>query len=244
MTGFRHGRPRRSAGFTLVELMISLVLSLIVMGSLIELYLSNTQAVRFQESMLRVQENGRFAIDLISRTARMAGYDDPDTAFNVSSPSILGTETSTGAMLDLTGLKTSGDTLGIRFEGGTQIRDCQGQAVAAGAQAANVLAISTANQLVCGTAAGAGLPLAEGIEDIEVLYGLDPDSDGIANRYVAAGNVGNWNQVVTMQVAILVHSVSDALFEPNTVCIGCSVFTGTSDRLIRVEFHSTIGVRN
>jgi prepilin-type N-terminal cleavage/methylation domain-containing protein len=69
-------RYQRSApgGFSLIELMISLTLGLLVLGMVLTVYLSSMNAYLFQNGVLRVQENGRFAVDVLSRTVRMAGY--------------------------------------------------------------------------------------------------------------------------------------------------------------------------
>ncbi|MGC9456384.1 MAG: PilW family protein [Halothiobacillaceae bacterium] len=69
-------RNKRSAqsGLTLIELMIALVLGLIIVAGVIQLFLSSKQAYRLQESMSRVQETGRYALEVMSRDIRQAGY--------------------------------------------------------------------------------------------------------------------------------------------------------------------------
>lgn len=249
----RHRDFKRTGadGFTLLELLIALVLGLIVMSILIWLYLSNTQAALFQTGVLRVQENGRFAIDMISRSARMIGYDDPTTATTLTSPVVSGTDGSGSTLLTVSNLKPFADTLVVRYEGGTDIRDCRGTEVAAENEVTNFYAVTTDNNLVCATANGNELTLAEGVEDVQILYGEDVSGDGIANRYVSAASVTSWNNIVTVQVALLVNSVATALpalFDsdgnPDGVCIGCTLFATVNDQLIRGEFITTINIRN
>ena len=70
------GRPApRSAvrGLTLVELMISMMLGLLVVGSASAIFISNRQTYRATEGLGRVQENGRMAFELMSRDLREAG---------------------------------------------------------------------------------------------------------------------------------------------------------------------------
>jgi type IV pilus assembly protein PilW len=214
------------------------------MGTLIGLYLSNTQSARFQGAVLRVQENGRFAIDMISRTARMAGHNPDSEDVVITTPLVKGTTSTTGTIITQTGLKTGADTLGVRFQGGTKIRDCRGALVSSTSWVSNQFAVDSSSNLICSTGTNNGTTLAEGVEDMRVWYGLDLTADGYANRYVQAGNVGDWSQVVTIRVAILVNSVSNALIVADNVCLGCSVFNGSTDNLIRAEFQSTIDVRN
>lgn len=242
---------RNCRGFSLVELMISLVVGFIAMAVLLGIYLSNTSTARFHSAVLKVQENGRFAIDVIGRTARMAGYDDPMTTTEVPAPLIEGSNNAGGAQISQTGLKPDAHTLSIRYEGGIDIRDCQGQSVAADDWVTNMYAISTDDNLVCATLTNnSGLvsdaiTLAEGVEDMRVIYGLDIDATGDINRYVRAQAVSDWSQVRSLRVALLVNSIDTVLLKDDDVCLGCRVFNGTpDDRLVREEFQTTIEVRN
>ena len=61
-------------GFTLVELMVSSVISSIIMLGVVSLYSSSRKGHKTNESLARIQENMRFATDMISKDIRMAGY--------------------------------------------------------------------------------------------------------------------------------------------------------------------------
>lgn len=61
-------------GFTVIELMIALVLGLIIIGGVLTVFLSNSQTFRTNEALSRIQENGRFAIDLLGTDLRHAAY--------------------------------------------------------------------------------------------------------------------------------------------------------------------------
>lgn len=65
---------RRQGGMTLIELMISLVIGLMVLGALLVVYLGSRAAYRSSDSLARVQESGRFAIEFIAQDARMSGF--------------------------------------------------------------------------------------------------------------------------------------------------------------------------
>jgi len=67
-------RKDRQHGFTLVELMVAMVLGLLLMGGVIQMYTANRQTYRVSEGVSRIQENARYAIAMIQREARMAGY--------------------------------------------------------------------------------------------------------------------------------------------------------------------------
>lgn len=63
----------RQSGLSLIELMISMVLGLLVVGGAIGVFLSNQRTYRTTESLARVQENARVAFELMAREVREAG---------------------------------------------------------------------------------------------------------------------------------------------------------------------------
>ena len=75
MSKHMHSIPTRArqAGVSLIELMISLVLGLLVVGAAIGVFATNKQTYRATQSLGRVQENGQVAFELLSRDIREAG---------------------------------------------------------------------------------------------------------------------------------------------------------------------------
>lgn len=69
---FGPGRAQR--GLTLVELLVSVTLGLLIIGSVLYVYLGSRGAFRSTKSTSRVQEAGRFGLDAIARDLRQAGY--------------------------------------------------------------------------------------------------------------------------------------------------------------------------
>jgi len=65
---------KNQAGLTLVELMVSLVLSLVLLGGVIQMFVSNKQGYQLSDELARMQESARFASFLLERDLRMAGY--------------------------------------------------------------------------------------------------------------------------------------------------------------------------
>lgn len=61
-------------GFGLVELMIAMTLGLILLGGIGYLYIGSRGAFRTTDNLSRIQENARFALDMMGRDIRMAGY--------------------------------------------------------------------------------------------------------------------------------------------------------------------------
>lgn len=65
---------RRYAGFSLIELLTSVVLSLVVLGGVLSVFSSTRGTSEKIEELSRLQEAGRFALDEIARDLREAGY--------------------------------------------------------------------------------------------------------------------------------------------------------------------------
>lgn len=72
-THSRHGNHRQS-GLGLVEIMVAIVVGLIVLDGVLQIYLNSNQTYRMQENQSRIQENGRFALQFMTKDLRAAGY--------------------------------------------------------------------------------------------------------------------------------------------------------------------------
>jgi type IV pilus assembly protein PilW len=64
----------RQHGLSLVELMVSVAISVGLVSSLVYVYVGSRGAYRANEALARVQESGRFALEWIARDLRQAGY--------------------------------------------------------------------------------------------------------------------------------------------------------------------------
>jgi type IV pilus assembly protein PilW len=65
---------RREAGMTLIELMVALAIGLFLLLGAITVYLQSRQTFQVNESIARLQENGRFALDALEPDIRMGHY--------------------------------------------------------------------------------------------------------------------------------------------------------------------------
>lgn len=93
--------------------------------------------------------------------------------------------------------------------------------------------------------------LVQGIENMQILYGLDNSgSNGIADIYVQADNVlvnttANWQKVVTVRLILRMRSVNP-VYNENVDYPVFEGVTGTngSDRFMRQTVSTTIQIRN
>lgn len=72
--------------------------------------------------------------------------------------------------------------------------------------------------------------LVEGIENLQVLYGVDTDNDGVPNRYRTVQNVVDAADVRTLRISITANSVNPV--------------NDVGDGLLRRTFTNTVALRN
>ncbi len=104
------------------------------------------------------------------------------------------------------------------------------------------------------TAVYAAQELIEGVESMQILYGLNLDNDykKTVGAYVSANLVENWASVVSVRVSLLIQSVEDSLVaSPQPYTFNGVVYDGSAgngslpaDRRLRRVFTSTITLRN
>ena len=88
--------------------------------------------------------------------------------------------------------------------------------------------------------------IAEGIEDLQMTYGVDRDGDKTANIYQTAAEVNDnteWSNVVSVRSAMLINTVEDV--NPTVQAYSFNGSTQTpEDRLLRKEWGSYVALRN
>ncbi|WP_053980447.1 PilW family protein [Marinagarivorans algicola] len=65
---------KKARGFSLIELMISILIGLIILNGVIQIVVNSKRSFLDNQEVSQIQENARFAIDILSRELRMAGY--------------------------------------------------------------------------------------------------------------------------------------------------------------------------
>jgi type IV pilus assembly protein PilW len=358
------------AGFSLVELMVALTLSLILMAGALSILYSTKLTSAENERVARVQEAGRTAFELIMQDVRAAGYlgctrpsvdnttSPPTNSFtnglsnntlllwNFGQP-VYGFEATSATAwtpaLDAVAIPASpapsglNDVLVLRasrpgspvFRTNTPfaadaaipvdrdpnvmltippqtpmvISDCRGAAVFAATAFGPTGGTATISHGTGGTGAvnsdsalartfdvdalvqpiqtviyyiasctavgdnclavtppalwqivGNGAPqeLVQGVEGMQLLYGVDTDGDLLANSYQKASDVADWTTVVSVNIAVLTRSIDETGVEVDKKTY--SLLGGTAaggydygpfnDRRQRAVFTTTITLRN
>jgi type IV pilus assembly protein PilW len=69
-----HTTHKHQTGLTLVEIMVAMVISLILLAGVLQIFQANKQSFLVQESLARIQENGRAAMRILAEDLRMADF--------------------------------------------------------------------------------------------------------------------------------------------------------------------------
>ncbi len=67
-------RARAARGFSLVEMLVAMLLGIILMSAVVQIFVGSKQVYRTREQVATLTDNGRFALELMQREIRMAGY--------------------------------------------------------------------------------------------------------------------------------------------------------------------------
>jgi type IV pilus assembly protein PilW len=337
----------RQRGFSLVELMVAMTIGFVVLAGIGYMYLESRQAFRSMDNLSRMQESARYALEIVSRDIRMAGYrgcasssgtfynnlnNGSQTAYDFGHP-LNGYDaqstgwspalpSDTGGLSNLSILAgTDAIILRSAFGSGTTVTKQPGNnssadlqvttpndmeigdiAIVTNCVASTVFQITNknvngANQNVVhnvGTgspgnstkdlvenysasggemikmqsksyfirtgasgrpalwqfdnykAAGGDNPaeIAEGVENMQIWYGVDTNSDGVVESYAKADAVADWNQVAAVRISLLVVGNDDNTATSEQQYTYNGALVDAPDQRLRQVFTTTVSVRN
>jgi len=329
-------------GMSLVEILVSLVISLFLLAGIIQVFIADKASYTFTDSISRMQENGRFALDKMVEEIRLAGFTgcaifDPLDTSNISNNlnqghadyddsiyDFIGGETIEGTdgngndpdSITIRGASTTQANIVPPYESdsadihitpvnGLQIGDivmlsncrgadifqitnmgpddiqeydnivhntgtgtpgnynidncpdtgnahCLSQTYGADSSVFKLQTVTysikeggSGEPALWRSENGADVELIDGIENMQVLYGIDDNGDNYANQYVIASAVTNSLDVVSIRLMLLVRSASPNVTESPQVYNfnGVINITATDNRLRQV-FSTSIALRN
>lgn len=244
------GAGPAQAGLTLVEMMVAMTLGLLILLAVSSIYIGSRQTFRMQDDNARLQETGRFALEVLGRSIRQAGFWNMPINPVATATAFVGTP--------ITGVNGAGavpDTITVQYDGVAGDRDCEGNALAANAVVQDAYRLNN-SELQCDGNADATVDhqaLVSDIEDVQILYGIDINNDQSVDQYTAAP--ANWNQVFSARVCVQARSANHVNNAPQRflncggalgTASGGAEFTtaGANDRRLRRTFVATFNLRN
>jgi type IV pilus assembly protein PilW len=316
-------------GLSLVELLVSMLLGLILSGGIVSAYLSAKRNYLYEEQTARMQENGRYAMRLLSRELTMAGFVGGVPALDSVSPAAVGTDCSDRdwildvahplelvndyagqsvplslhstplTCLDSAAIALNTDLIAIKRTAGEA-------SVRRGIPAAGLTASTTASwylrltsgdhpqweklrpidllarnkvasslsyweaisriifirrysdsgivdddipSLCMETLAGDAMTarcLVEGVENMQLEFGIDTDADGVPNRYKSAPTGDEMQHAIAAKIYLLMRSISKiAGHQDNkTYTLGQKILPARHDPYLRRVLSATVLLRN
>ena len=270
----RYYTRSHESGFTLVELLVAMVVSLLILTAAGTVFIVARQGFQTNDDRTRTLETGRLVLDMLTRNIRMAGAPSPDLnqadfeTWNLPGLAESFSGTEGGANPDsITVSYMSDRAYNAARLGGA---DCLGQAVGLG-MVTNRFSISGDGQLQClgnGVPGGGGFagvqPLAGPVVDMQITYALlDPTTADMSKRFKQAEDLnvavvnadsisaGSWEFVRAVNICLDVAS-----FEPNTLerdpsgtlgispGLNCRGVAFAADGRVHRIFRTTVNVRN
>lgn len=319
----------RARGLSLVELLVSLLLGLLLSAGLVTAYLGAKRNAFYDEQLARMQENGRYAMRLLSRDLAMAGFFGGVPSMLSVEPGSVGTDCSSanwvldgreplelvndfsgqsppvsrhltpftclqGAMIvsgtDLIAIKrtaaqpslhngvpattlTHATTqswflrtvmgspdaweklrpVDLRDTGRTRSAHSYWEAIT------RIFYIRSYSEsgsegedlptLCMETLAGDGMTsrcLVEGVENLQLEFGVDSDGDGVPNSYSPDPTASDMRRVVAVKIHLLLRSIVGVTGhrDDKSFRLGEKEYSARGDNFLRRVFSSTVLLRN
>lgn len=183
-------------GITLIELMISMVIGLVVVGAVVVSFVDSGKASRYQAALGQMNQDAQVALNLLSREVQLAGYVSPVQSLGTTPP-LFGCDGTKGAVPftdpAATGALTCGADTGttvsaleVVYEAdlyntvvatGSVPSDCLGNGFSATPYIVRnrYFVDSTASgrpELYCASNLSAKQPLLENVDELQIWYGI------------------------------------------------------------------------
>jgi len=265
---------KKQSGLSLIELLIAMLIGLFLLVGITTSYLSSKKSSIVRDHVSILEDNGRAALEILTNTLQHTGYRSTDldlleNPFMATQPLSSSCGTGITSVLAPTNFPAgnenndAGDTISVFYLGDDEINtDCAGGVLPSACRVGanvdsnahrifNAFFIDADNNLQCAGSQTAELQtIAEGVENIQILYGLNTDDDEFQSveRYVNASDIGinDWGQVVSIQVAILVRTLIQVKSQPETQSFSLldKDVDSPNDRFQRAVFSTSINLRN
>jgi hypothetical protein len=175
-------------GMTLIEFMLSMTLSLVMIGVITVIYLTAEKNIALQESLHEIQMNGQIASQLLRKAISTAGYTDSlPLTYKVTGVDGERSDSITTYQADHNQQETN-----TYFVRQTKRKSSHGNPVSA------LFKQDSKNHL---------FELVEGIDGMKIQYDVNL-SGQITTQ--TAGQVENWSKVVGLNIKLMLSSTNGA----------------------------------
>ncbi len=234
----RELKTRRAKGFTLVELMISLLLSFIAMWGLYKTYVSYSTAADTQEQALELQQNLRVSMSRLTKELRPAGLNSRE----ISTAPVPGFVTASSSTIRF---RMDLDKDGDVGDDGEDI-----QYFVAGPDADGLYGLGRMNLNVSGTAVSyinkSFDPPAVGVRPLDFVFLDGSTAGGGVMAFPITGS--DLDDIRAVQVTMVLRSVNEDYSYKNTTSYlnlqGTTIVTPRNDHYYRRPAASAVNIRH
>jgi type IV pilus assembly protein PilW len=216
-------------GFTLIEILISLLIGVFLLAALLTIVQANRRVYGDQSQLAQLQDSERMALTLMTDVIQMAGYFPNPTQNTLDGSLIQSGAFAQGQSISGTFSSTApGDSISVRYmtAGSDGILNCSGLSNSNAVGGATILYVNTFQvvngQFVCTlTSSAAPTPVQYnlvsgvtnatttfGVTNLSILYGVKTNAGAAGNTvdtYLNASQVtaaNDWNNVISVLIEL------------------------------------------
>jgi len=249
----------KQRGVSLIELMVALLVVSLLIIAMVVIFLSGRASFIGQEQLGRLQENGRYAFNLMTDEIQRAGYrpevwELPRLGFAFTNNSVNGS----GSASDTIELQYEFDkdcfgafntaTVPVTLPDGTVVNVPRfDQRLVSFSVVNNELIYNCSYGPVNGTlAVQINSAVADGVENLQIQYGEDLTNDLSVNTWVNAGGWNNLFNVVAVRIAMAVRTPEQIRLDADTSTLDLYGITtaAAGDQRIRRVYSGQVSIRN
>lgn len=212
-----NNRKKRKAGFTIIELMVTLSISSILIAAAYRTFSAQQKVYHVQNEVMEMQQGVRVAMDILVRDIRMAGFS---STISLSNPIAINPVEE--------GMRIGTDSIAVQYQYN-------------GAERTITYFVDDdmdEPHLIRRVAEGgkelSSSPLSNNIRDLQLTYGIDLDSDGIVDKW-QENPIGLEDEIIAARISAQVRSVKP---DPDYI------HPVTGDHYRTRELQSMVRIRN
>ena len=213
----RSVRFRSIRGFSVVELMVAVAISVFLLIGLFTILQSTRKGSDNERVMTQLQDNERVAMVLLGNVIESAGYYSDALTQDLTTQLPVSANFAQAGQAVVGGNDANGDNVTLRYQAKAAdgVLNCQGTTVGTGryenkfsiVPTGDTLAGLAENELVCSINGGAAVPLVRGIQTLAITYGVgsaapSPNQLGPVDAYLTSAQMTAlyWTNVYTIKV--------------------------------------------
>jgi type IV pilus assembly protein PilW len=254
---YSHTLPlRRDArGFSVVELMVAVAISVFLLAGLFSVLQSTHKASDNERLLAQLQDDQRIAMTLFTNVIESAGYySNALTSGSLLTALPADATFANAGQVVAGGTNAQGDTITLRYQadaGDAAVLTCQGTTLTGATPHTSSFSVDAKGNLQCSIDGNAPVTLISGVKSMQILYGVGsaitlPNSAGSVDSYLTAAGVNavpvRWSNVYTVRVTLTFNN--PLVLGGTTTLQAGQTATITFSRIVSIKSRTGVNVAN